>query len=107
MLGFCIAKSAAAKKWNIFSSSLEGQARAKSEISALAKDENELISKQDFFREMQILRKGNIVNKTNIINLASRQGYISILEWFRRKDKSETSLRENEFIYDENAINWG
>ena len=54
-------------------------------LSTITKDENELISKQDFFREMQILRKGNIVNKFNIIDIASQYGYISILKWM---DKS-------------------
>ena len=68
-------------------------------LSTVTKDENELISKQDFFREMQILRQKHKVNKYNIIELVSRYGYISILEWI---DKSE-----NEIIYDSSAIDWG
>ena len=61
-------------------------------LSTVSKDENELISKQDSFREMQLIRKENKVNKTNIIDLASLYGYISILDWM---DKSVCK-----FMYD-------
>ena len=68
-------------------------------LSTVTKDENELILKQDFIRELQLMRQEYKINKTNIIDEASLRGYISILEWM---DKSVCK-----FIYSTYAINWG
>ena len=67
-------------------------------LSTITKEENELISKQDFIREMKQLRqeykmKKYFIKKYFIIDLASQYRYVSILQ------KKYMELRDIELEY--------